>query len=152
MGKARRSFSSSKSGDSSSYDGVVGGQIFASWNRFFWTTAGQYTMRTKGSFGYRYANDLTFTTGPGYYAYLDHGWLVGLQGIVSGDTKGQDELNGEPLEDTAATYLFAGPALRIGYGSSLTLEVIGEIPFVRHETALQMVPDYRLRGGLVWRF
>ena len=135
-----------------SYDGVVGGQIYASWDRFFWTASAQYTIRTEGSFDYRYANDLTFNTGPGYYAYLDHGWLVGLQAIISGETKGQDELAGEPVGDTAATYLFAGPALRIGYGSSLTAEVTGGIPFIRHETALQIVPDYRIRGGLVWRF
>ena len=28
----------------------------------------------------------------------------------------------------------------------------GDIPFVRNETGLQIAPDYRIRGGLVWRF
>lgn len=135
-----------------SYDGVVGGQIFGSWDRFFWTAAGQYTIRTEGSFDYRYANDLSFNTGPGYFAYLDHGWSVGLQAIVAGETKGKDELAGAPVDDTAATYLYAGPALRVGYGTSLSAEVVGDIPFVRNETDLQIVPDYRIRGGLVWRF
>ncbi len=135
-----------------SYDGVVGGQLFMSWDRFFWTTSGQYTIRTEGSFDYRYANDLTFNAGPGYFAYLDHGWSVGLQAIISGETKGQDEFDGEALDDTAATYLFAGPAIRLAYGASLSAEVGGDIPFVRNETSLQIVPDYRIRGAIVWRF
>lgn len=135
-----------------SYDGVVGANLFFSWDRFFWTTAAQYTIRTEGSYQYRYANDLSFNTGPGYFVYLDHGWSVGLQAIVAGETKGQDEQAGETLDDTAATYLYAGPALRLGWGSNLSAEVVGDIPFIRHETALQIVPDYRIRGGLVWRF
>lgn len=135
-----------------SYDGVVGGQLFASWDRFFWTASGQYTIRTEGSFDYRYANDLIFNTGPGYFAYLDHGWMIGLQGVVSGETKGKDELAGVPVDDTAATYLFAGPAIRVGYGSSLTAFVAADFPFVRHVTDLQIVPDHRIRAALVWRF
>ncbi|MDG2306692.1 MAG: hypothetical protein P8R42_18980 [Candidatus Binatia bacterium] len=135
-----------------SYDGIVGGQLFMSWDRFFWTTSAQYTIRTEGSFDYRFANDLTFNAGPGYYAYLDHGWSVGLQGMVSGETKGQDELAGESLGDTAATYLFAGPALRVAFGANFSAAVMGDIPFVRNETSLQIVPDYRIRGALMWRF
>lgn len=135
-----------------SYDGIVGAQIFGSWDRFFWTTSAQYTIRTEGSFDYRYANDLSFNAGPGYFAYLDHGWSVGLQGIVSGETKGKDELDGAPVDDTAATYLYAGPSIRLAYGTSLSAVVAGDIPFVRHETDLQIVPDYRIRGALVWRF
>lgn len=135
-----------------SYDGVIGGQLFLSWDRFFWTTSAQYTIRTEGSFDYRYANDLSFNTGPGYFAYLDHGWLIGIQAIIAGETKGKDELAGAPVDDTAATFIYAGPGLRVGYGTNLSAEVVGDIPFIRHETSLQIVPDYRIRGGLVWRF
>lgn len=135
-----------------SYDGVIGGQLFLTWDRFFWTTAAQYMIRTEGSFDYRYANDLWFNTGPGYFAYLDHGWMIGLQAVVAGETKGKDELAGAPVDDTAATYLYAGPGLRLGYGTSLSAEIIGDIPFIRHVSSLQIVPDYRIRGGLVWRF
>lgn len=137
---------------SGSYDGIVGAQIFLSLDRFFWTTAVQYAIRTEGSFDYRYANDLVFNGGPGYFLYLDHGWMVGAQGFVSGETKGQDQFQGQALSDTAITYLFAGPAVRVAYGASLLWEVAGDIPFVRHETSLQIVPDYRVRAGLVWRF
>ena len=135
-----------------SYDGVVGGQVFGSWDRFFLTGEVQYTLRTEGSYNYQYANDLTFRGGPGYFLYLQHSWLVGLQGVVSGETKGQDTLDGEALDDTAATYVFAGPALRVGIGTNFSMEIIGDIPFIRHETSLQIVPNYRIRGGIVWRF
>jgi hypothetical protein len=135
-----------------SVDGVIGAHVFLSWDRFFWSQSAQYVIRTTGAFDYRYANDLTWTGGPGYFAYLDHGLSVALQATVSGETKGQDTLEGETLDDTAVTYVFAGPTLQLSWGTSLSVELFGDLPFVRHETALQIAPDYRIRGALVWRF
>jgi hypothetical protein len=137
---------------SGSVDGIIGGQLFWSWRRLFLTAAGQYAIRTEGAFGYEYANDLTWLGGPGTFVLLGHDHSLALQGLVAGETKGKDTLDGETLDDTAVTTLFAGPALRFTYGTALGAELAADLPVVRHNTALQIVPDYRLRGAVVWRF
>jgi len=137
---------------SGSVDGIIGGHVFMSWDRFFLTQSAQYAIRTEGAFEYQYANDLTWQGGPGWFVYLDHDLSISLQGTVSGETKGNDTFEGEKLDDTAVTYVFAGPAMQVSWGTSFSFEMFGDIPFVRNETGLQIAPDYRIRGGLVWRF
>src|SRR6185436_19050781 len=46
---------------SGSYDGIVGGDLFWSWDRLFATAGGQYAIRSEGDFEYQYANDLTWS-------------------------------------------------------------------------------------------
>src|SRR5262249_23709204 len=64
---------------SGSWDGIVGGQLFWSWQRLFVTAASQYAIRTEGSFEYRFANDLSWTGGPGIYALLAHDYTLAVQ-------------------------------------------------------------------------
>jgi hypothetical protein len=135
-----------------SVDGVVGGDLFASYDRFFWTTSAQYVLRTEGAFGYRYANELTWLGGPGYYVYLDDDMTVGAQAVLTGETKGKDTLDGVKLDDTGITALYVGPSLRVSWGTSLAGEIIADLPVIQNVTSLQIVPDYRIRGAIVWRF
>jgi hypothetical protein len=137
---------------SGSYDGIVGGQIFWSWKRLFMAAAAQYAIRTEGSFGYEYANDLNWTGGPGAYLWLAHGSTLGAQLLVSGETKGLDNLNGVKADDTGITALYLGPGFNYTLGTSLTADIVADIPVFQHNTALQIVPDFRLRGGITWRF
>jgi hypothetical protein len=137
---------------SGSVDGVAGAQLFWSWRRFFLTAGGQYAMRTEGDFDYRYANDLTWTTGPGAFVLLAHGYSFTAQGVFSGETKGKDSLAGEAVGDTGITALYAGPAFGFTWGTSLSAELAADLPVVQHNTGLQIVTDYRLRGALLWRF
>jgi hypothetical protein len=76
---------------SGSVDGIVGGEIFGNFDRFFATMSVQYAIRTEGSFDYTYANDLTWIGGPGYYPYLDDNMTLGVQAVLTGETKGNDE-------------------------------------------------------------
>jgi hypothetical protein len=137
---------------SGSYDGLVGGTLFWSHDRLFVTTSTQYAIRSRGSFGYRYANELTWAGGPGYFVYLDHGWSVAVQGVFSGETKGKDDLNGEPAGDTGVTALYLGPQFSMTWGGQLALEMGVDVPVLQHNTSLQLLPDVRARGGLVWSF
>lgn len=57
-----------------------------------------------------------------------------------------DRFRGKPAEDTGITAVFLGPRLAAARGR-LSGEVAAEIPVVMDNTALQVVPDYRLRGG-----
>jgi hypothetical protein len=72
--------------------------------------------------------------------------------VLSGQTKGNDELDGVGLFDTAATTLFVGPGLLFTWGTSLAVDIAGDIPVIQNNTSLQIVADYRIRGGAVWRF
>ena len=137
---------------SGSVDGLVGGEIFWSWQRAFVTGSMHYAIRGDGAFDYRYANELTWTGGPGAYLLLDHDHSLALQALVSGETKGKDHQGGARLDDTAVTSLFVGPRVLFTWGTSLAMEGAVELPVVQHETALQIVADYRLRAAAVWRF
>jgi hypothetical protein len=137
---------------SGSVDGILGGEVFLNYDRFFWTTSVQYKLTTEGSFDYQYANDLTWIGGPGYYPYLDDDITLGVQAVLTGETKGNDELDGEKLDDTGITALYLGPALRFSWATRLAAEITGDLPVLQNVTSLQIVPDYRIRAALVWRF
>ena len=137
---------------SGSVDGVVGGQLFWSWRRLFLTASGQYVVPTEGDFDYEYANDLTWSGGPGAFVLLGPRYSLGVQGLVSGETKGKDTLGGVRVDDTALTQLYVGPGLTLAWGSGLSAEVAADLPVVQHNTGLRIVPDYRLRGAISWRF
>jgi len=137
---------------SGSVDGLVGGDIFWSYDRFFVNGELHYSIRTEGAFQYTYANDLTWSGGPGWYVLLDHDKSIALQAVVSGETKGNDEQAGQHLNDTAITRLFLGPGVIFSWGTSLSGEAGIDIPVYDHNTALQIVPDYRMRLAAIWRF
>jgi hypothetical protein len=137
---------------SGSVDGILGGDLFWSWRRLFVTAGGQWALRTEGDFGYRYADDLTWRTGPGVFVLLGHDHTLSVQASFSGETKGKDTLDGVAADDTALTALYLGPEIAATWGTSLSAEIAADLPVLIHNTALQTVPDYRLRGAVVWRF
>ena len=137
---------------SGSVDGLVGGDIFWSYDRIFATAEAHYSIRTEGAFEYRYANDLTWAGGPGVYLLLDHDRSLSLQAFLTGETKGKDRQAGHRLDDTAVTNLFLGPTLHFTWGTSLAAEAAVDVPVYQHNTSLQIVADYRLRFAAIWRF
>lgn len=142
---------------SGSVDGIVGAQAFGSWRRLFATASVQYLARTVGAFDYQYANDLLFETGPGAYLLLGDNlfgspYAFGAQVLFSGETKGDDTLDVQRLDDTGITALYLGPAFRFTWGLHLGFDIEADLPGLQNTTNLQIVPDYRLRGGISWRF
>jgi len=137
---------------SGSFDGIVGEQLYWSWGRAFVTAGMQYAVRSTGSFDYRFANDLTWLGGPGYYVLLTHAVSLGVQSVLSGETKGKDTRQGRSVDDTAMTALYVGPGVTFTWGSSLGAEVAVDLPVIQHNTSLQLVPDVRVRAGVMWTF
>jgi hypothetical protein len=137
---------------SGSTDALLGAQAFANWDRFYVSGALQYLARTTGSYNYTYANTLLWSGGPGLFLVTAHDYTVSTQAVVSGESKGNDSLSGVPLTDTAITTLYIGPAVAFTWGSSLAVEVAGDLPVIEHNSSLQIVPDYRIRSGATWRF
>jgi hypothetical protein len=137
---------------SGSYDGVVGTAFYVRWQRGFFTAETQYAIRSQGDFGYRFANDLIWSGGPGYYLIFAEDLTIGLQMNVSGESKGRDEFQGEKVEDTGLTAVFLGPRLSVSWKGKLSAEMSGALPVDIQNSALQAVVDWRLQAGLVWRF
>lgn len=137
---------------SGSVDGIIGGEMYWSYYRFFLTSALQYKITTEGSFDYQFANDLTWLGGPGYYALLTDEYSLSVAADLSGETKGFDTQKGQTLDDTRLTALYVGPAFAFTWGSQASAELAADLPVVQNNTALQIVPDFRLRAAFVWRF
>ena len=97
------------------------------------------------------ANDLSWSGGPGHYFVRNRKAIVGLQLVCSGEHKGLDRFQGQVAADTGITSVFLGPRLVASLGK-VSGELALELPVSIDNTALQAVPDYRLRGSLAIRF
>jgi hypothetical protein len=137
---------------SGSYDFIVGTDAYWRWKRLFATAAVHYSIRTEGDFDYRYANDLIYSVKPGVYLWLADEGTLGLQLAVTGETKGKDKVRGQEMADTGITSLFLGPEASLTWHENLSAELAADFPVALNNTALQIVPDYRIRGALSWRF
>jgi hypothetical protein len=137
---------------SGSYDGRLRTGFYARWKRLFVTGAMQYAVRSEGAYGYQFANDWTWLGGPGVYLLLGHEHTLALQAVVSGETKGQDTLNGMVMDDTAVTSVFLGPQIIYTWSSRLSAMVGADLPVSIESSGEQLVPTYRVRGAVTWRF
>jgi hypothetical protein len=134
-----------------SFDGIFGGQASLRYKNLFFEADVQFTLRGDGLHSYSFANDLTWSGGPGYYFIRRRDSVFGLQFVVSGEHKDTDRFQGRPAVDTGITSIFLGPRIVASIGR-FSGEVGVDIPISIDNTALQVVPDYRIRAGLSVRF
>ncbi len=134
-----------------SYDGIFGALASLRYKSIFFEANVQFTWRGDGAHDYNFANDLSWSAGPGYYLVRNPETIVGLQFVVSGEHKDVDRFRGEPAEDTGITSVFVGPRVVASRGR-FSAEVAVDLPVRIDNTALQVVPDYRLRGAISFHF
>jgi hypothetical protein len=137
---------------SGSYDGIVGTSIFTRWHRGFMAAQVHYSIRSTGDYDYRFANDLMWSGGPGMFLLLKQTCTLALQFNVSGEYKGLDTFQGASAADTGTTSVFLGPQFLFTWTDKLSAQVGVDIPVSIDNTALQLVPDYRVRAAFTWRF
>ena len=137
---------------SGSWDGILGSGAFLRYKRMFMTANVQYTIRTEGDYDYEFANDLTWSGGPGAYLLLQDERTLSLQLVVSGEHKGKDMFQSESAEDTGVTSVYLGPQIDFTWSEQLSTELGVDLPVSIDNTALQSVPDYRIRAAVTWRF
>ena len=137
---------------SGSVDGIVGGSIYARFKRAFFTADVQYAIRSEGDHSYRYANDFSWSGGPGFYLKDDAELTFAVQFVCSGETKGKDQFRGERAEDTALTAVYLGPKFSGTWRDRISADVELAIPVGLDNSALQIVPDYRVRAGFSVQF
>jgi hypothetical protein len=134
-----------------SYDGIFGELTSLRYKNVFLETNVQFTLRGDGAHQYHFANDVGWAGGPGYYLIRKRDTILGLQFGISGEYKNVDRFRGKAAEDTGITSVFVGPRIVASRGR-WSAEVAGELPVLIENTALQVVPDYRLRGGISFHF
>jgi hypothetical protein len=134
-----------------SYDGIFGEQTSLRYKNLFVETNVQFTLRGDGAHQYHFANDLIWSGGPGYYFVRKRETIIGLQFVASGEYKDIDRFRGAKAEDTGVTSVFVGPRVITSYGR-WSVEAAAHLPVKIDNTALQIVPDYRLRGELSVQF
>ena len=134
-----------------SYDGIFGEQFSLRYKNIFLESNVQFTLRGDGAHQYHFANDFVWNAGPGYYFIRRRDMIVGLQFVASGEYKDVDRFRGKRAEDTGVTSVFLGPRVVVSRGR-WSAEVAAELPVLIDNTALQVVPDYRLRGGISYHF
>jgi hypothetical protein len=137
---------------SGSLDGLAGSSVFVRWRRWFVDLQAQYALRRTGDYDYRYADDLTWSFAPGYFVLFDERRSLTLALAASGERKGEDRFGGERAADTAITAVYAGPALTYARGQRLYAELAFDLPLDQDNSALQLVPDRRLRAAFTWRW
>jgi hypothetical protein len=134
-----------------SVDGIFGAQAELRYKALFFQADVQYTVRGYGAYQYRFANDLSWSGGPGAFLYRQSGKSVGLQFVLSGETKGYDHFQGVPDPDSGVTALYLGPRIVAAWGR-VNGEVAVDIPVIMNATSYQTTADYRIRGGISIQF
>ncbi|MDB6152917.1 MAG: hypothetical protein JWL90_1370, partial [Chthoniobacteraceae bacterium] len=134
-----------------SYDAILGAQTFVRYKVVFFEADTQFTLRGDGRHSYHFANDLSWSGGPGVYLIHRERKSLGLQCVLSGESKDTDRFQGRVAEDTGLTSLYIGPRITAQLGG-LSADVSVELPVIMNTTKLQTVPDYRIRAGFSFHF
>src|ERR1035441_333209 len=137
---------------SGSFDGLVGTGFSARWKKFFLNGQMQYGIRTEGDFQHRYANDWTWSGGPGVYLALKDNYTIALQAAVAGESKGKDTFAGVPDGDSAETIVYLGPKISFTWSDHFSAHVGVDLPVSIADSGLQVVPDYRIHAAVTWNF
>ena len=134
-----------------SCDALLGGQASLRYRSFFLEADTQFTLRGDGLHDYHFANDLSWSGGPGWYFVRGRKTIVGLQCVCSGEHKDVDRFRGKPADDTGITSVFLGPRVVASVGK-FSADLAAEFPVSINNTALQVVPDYRLHASVALGF
>lgn len=137
---------------SGSLDYIIGTTGFLENEKYFAVVDLQYAFRTEGDFNYRYQNDLLWNLGAGCYLLTEHKGSISLKANLSGEDKGMDVFEGNKVNGTGINSLFLGPEINFTVGESFFGLFAVDLPLLLENTAFQIVPDYRLRSGLTYRF
>lgn len=137
---------------SGSFDGLVGTSVYGRWDRWFGSGSVQYAIRSEGDFGQRYANDLIGYGGPGYYVVVKGDYTIALQAVVAGETKGKDTFSGVADGDSAETVITVGPQVLFSWHNKLNAQLGADLPVYRDNSGEQVMPDYRVRAAVSWKF
>jgi hypothetical protein len=134
-----------------SWDGIFGAQGVVRYKSVFIQADVAYNVRSEGDYQYQFANDLSWSGGPGVYLTREKERSLGVQFVTSGDTKGYDKFQGQPDTDTGMTAVYVGPRILGTFGRWVG-EATFDLPVLMNTTQFQTAPTWRIRGGFSYRF
>ena len=134
-----------------SYDGVFGSAFTVRWKRFYLHQQLQYYLRTEGE-EYHYGDLLIASGGPGAYVILHDEFTISLQGNIFFEKMWEDEIIGQEIVHTGFDAWYAGPQVNLTFGEHFSGNIGLDIPVEIDNNGLQTVADYRVHGGVTWRF
>ncbi len=137
---------------SGSVDGVFGVTANGRWNRVFLNAQVQYYLRTHGTSGFKFGDELMISGGPGAFVLLKPSWTISLQANAVYDLQSRDEVLGQVSDRTGSRSWFLGPLANVTWGSHFSANLGIDLPIQIRNNGLQSVPEYRLHGGCSWRF
>ena len=137
---------------SGSFDGVFGTVLNLRYGRWFFNNQVQYYLRTAGESTYEYGNELMISGGPGAYLVSAEKWTLSLQANAAYETMARDELFGKKSNHTGMTAWYLGPLVNLTWGERFTANIGVDVPLSIANNGFQNVPDYRIHGGIAWRF
>ena len=134
-----------------SYDGIFGLTSTMRLKRLFLNAQFQYYLRTEAR-GYQFGDMIMVSGGPGGYVLLNRDFTLSLQANAFYESTARDQIIGQTFEQTGGTAWFLGPLLGLTWGEHLSANAGVDIPLRIYNHGLQTVPDYRIHGGITWRF
>lgn len=137
---------------SGSTDSVLGADGSWTHGRLLLRGAIQIKLRRPGEFDYRMADETSWELGLGAHVLLTHGHSLAVQALLAAEHKGLDTLAGEPQVDTGISVRYAGLRLHGSVGQRFAADATVELPVRIRTSEVMIVPDYRLRGAVTWRF
>ncbi len=137
---------------SGSYDFIFGLGTMAVYDRYILTGTAQYTARTEGDFDYRFADELLWSAGTGYYLLLDPDFSLGLMAMLSSEYKSKDKIDGALIDGSQYSNLFAGPSVLMTFGKKLSTEIGFDFRVTDEDLASVVVPEWRLKADISYRF
>jgi hypothetical protein len=136
---------------SGSFDGIFGLTTYLRYSRWFLNNQIQYYLRTEAE-DFQFGHEFIVSGGPGAYALLHDNYTVSLQANVFYEDKGRDEILGRKSDFSGTTITYLGPLIGVTWGDRISAYAGAEFPVDSYNHGLQLLPDYRVRAGITWRF
>ena len=87
-----------------------------------------------------------------YIALKTKSWTASLQANAVFDKQSRDVVLGKASDRTGSTAWYLGPLLNLTWDSHLSANFGIDLPVNLRNNGFQSMPDYRLHGGISWRF
>jgi hypothetical protein len=137
---------------SGSYDGIFGLTLNTRWKRLFFNSQFQYYLRTEGEHEFEFGDEILVSGGPGGYLVVHDEWTLGLQFNGFYESEARDKILGQKTDRTSMTAWYVGPQLSLTWGDRLAANAGADFPLRIANNGLQNVPEYRIHGGVSFRF
>lgn len=135
-----------------STDYIFGTSFSGRIDKLLWLSTFQYAIRTEGDFEYRFANDIVWNTGPGAYLILKDDQTLVLRAVFSGEHKSKDTLDGNKVANSALSNLYLGPEIIATFKQTWIADLGIDIPVYEDKSNSTLIPDWRIRTSVSYRF